>query len=507
MFWKDLLNVYFSATIILLIITILFNIIFLVLSKNNEFQDFYKNDIIFLFVKFCINLSFLLICILQIFIFYFFIEYSKKTTNAIMFYDILNFKTKVFFYGNIHDLYILDNFFSYNYSIDSFGIVIQFLGLIVGYLSFIVLDTRFFYKNIKYLSIFCIFSLVVILFTTTNNFIFFFIYYELLLLPAFLLVNFLSQARRASQAGLYFIIWTQTGSFLVLCATAYIIVLSGKYTFSEARLFKFTQFEIYFIFCLYFLGFGFKVPIWPLHFWLTKTHVEASAGFSMYLSGFLVKTALYGFYKYTSILGTGLNTTIFITIASIGVVDASIKMFSQVDLKKLVAFCTVQEMNMIYLMLCWGDSIGCISAILFSITHSFLSAFMFFIVDCIQRRYNSRSTLELSGIIHLTPNLGIAIFVMIVLFCGLPGTMKFTCEFFIFSQLIGVSLSFSTILLIFANFIGVVGFCRCWFNVLFGMSAKLSKLNIIDLNSKEISIILFCVLFIILFCYTPCFFF
>jgi formate hydrogenlyase subunit 3/multisubunit Na+/H+ antiporter MnhD subunit len=85
---------------------------------------------------------------------------------------------------------------------------------------------------------------------------------------------------------------------------------------------------------------------------LTKTHVEASAGFSMYLSGFLVKTALYGFYKYVSILGTGINTTFFIAIAGVGVVDASIKMFSQVDLKKLVAFCTVQEMNMIYMMLC-----------------------------------------------------------------------------------------------------------------------------------------------------------
>lgn len=72
----------------------------------------------------------------------------------------------------------------------------------------------------------------------------------------------------------------------------------------------------------------------------------------MYLSGFLVKTALYGFYKYTSILGIGINTTLFVVIASIGIVDASIKMFSQVDLKKLVAFCTVQEMNMIYLMLC-----------------------------------------------------------------------------------------------------------------------------------------------------------
>jgi formate hydrogenlyase subunit 3/multisubunit Na+/H+ antiporter MnhD subunit len=72
----------------------------------------------------------------------------------------------------------------------------------------------------------------------------------------------------------------------------------------------------------------------------------------MYLSGFLVKTALYGFYKYTSIIGTGLNTTLFITITGVGAIDASIKMFSQVDLKKLVAFCTVQEMNLIYMMLC-----------------------------------------------------------------------------------------------------------------------------------------------------------
>lgn len=117
-------------------------------------------------------------------------------------------------------------------------------------------------------------------------------------------------------------------------------------------MFNFTKNEIYFLYTFFFIGFGFKIPIWPLHFWLTKTHVEASAGFSMYLSGFLVKTALYGFYKYTNILGLGLNTTFFIVIALVGVVDASIKMFSQIDLKKLVAYCTIQEMNLIYLMLC-----------------------------------------------------------------------------------------------------------------------------------------------------------
>lgn len=181
----------------------------------------------------------------------------------------------------------------------------------------------------------------------------------------------------------------------------------------------------------------------------------------MYLSGFLVKTALYGFFKYTTILGLGINTTIFIVIAAVGVVDASIKMFSQVDLKKLVAFCTIQEMNLIYLMLCWGDSTGVITAILFTVTHGFLSALMFYVVDCVQRRYNSRSSLEVVGIIHTTPNLGIVIFLMCVLYSGIPGTMKFVCEFYLFGQLLGVSLIFTFLMLIFANFIGIVGFCKC----------------------------------------------
>jgi formate hydrogenlyase subunit 3/multisubunit Na+/H+ antiporter MnhD subunit len=59
---------------------------------------------------------------------------------------------------------------------------------------------------------------------------------------------------------------------------------------------------------------------------LTKTHVEAPTGFSMYLSGFLVKSALYGFYKITSLLGTELNGILFCTIVVLGILDSSMKM-------------------------------------------------------------------------------------------------------------------------------------------------------------------------------------
>jgi formate hydrogenlyase subunit 3/multisubunit Na+/H+ antiporter MnhD subunit len=85
---------------------------------------------------------------------------------------------------------------------------------------------------------------------------------------------------------------------------------------------------------------------------LTKTHVEAPSGFSIYLSGFLVKSALYGFYKLTNILCGDFDTSIFITITMIGVIDASLKMWGQTDLKKLVAYGTIQEMNLIFLVFC-----------------------------------------------------------------------------------------------------------------------------------------------------------
>jgi hypothetical protein len=46
----------------------------------------------------------------------------------------------------------------------------------------------------------------------------------------------------------------------------------------------------------------------------------------MYLSGFLVKTALYGFYKITNLVGTTIDTSFFISICIIGVLDSSLKM-------------------------------------------------------------------------------------------------------------------------------------------------------------------------------------
>ena len=227
----------------------------------------------------------------------------------------------------------------------------------------------------------------------------------------------------------------------------------------------------------------------------------------MYLSGFLVKSALFGFYKLTNLIGFSINTTLFSTICIIGIIDSSLKMWAQTDLKKLVAYGTIQEMNLIFLVFCWGDTNAILGGILFSATHGALSALMFYIVDCLQRRFNSRSVIEISGVLQITPMLGITIISMCILYSGLPGTLKFSCEFYIFCGLFEVTPILTLLVFFIAIVLGLVGFSKCWFDVVFGVSLKKHKTNPFDLNKKELFIIYSSVFFLCFFFYFSNFFF
>jgi NADH:ubiquinone oxidoreductase subunit 4 (subunit M) len=118
-------------------------------------------------------------------------------------------------------------------------------------------------------------------------------------------------------------------------------------------------------------------------------------------------------------------------------------------------------MNLLYLSFLFGDTGLYIGGVLFCITHAFLSSLMFYIVDCIQRRYNTRVVSELSGILHTTPNLGLIIILMQIFYSGLPGTLKFISELYIFSGLITFSFISVCFLIFVANFLGLIGFSKC----------------------------------------------
>ena len=148
-------------------------------------------------------------------------------------------------------------------------------------------------------------------------------------------------------------------------------------------------------------------------------------------------------------------------------------------------------MNVIYLCFLVGDTNAIYGGVLFCITHAFLSSLLFYTVDCVQKRYHTRSVLELSGIVSSTPNLGVVIFINSVFFAGIPGTLKFLSEIYIFLGLEEQSLSFLILLLLCSNFLGVVGFSKSWFTVLFGATVNLHYIPL-DLTSKDFLIIGIC---------------
>lgn len=85
--------------------------------------------------------------------------------------------------------------------------------------------------------------------------------YECLLLPSALIVLKNSSSRRSIQAALYFIIFTQIGSFLVVCVLSYIIATKGVFDFKMLNQIQFNNLEYFFMYFFLFIGFGIKIPI------------------------------------------------------------------------------------------------------------------------------------------------------------------------------------------------------------------------------------------------------
>ena len=303
----------------------------------------------------------------------------------------------------------------------------------------------------------------------------------------------------------FFFIWTQLGSLVVLLGILFVSNLCGTTSFSFIKNFNFSSNEAYVLYLIFFFGFGVKVPVWPLHFWLIKVHVEAPSGFSIFLSGFLVKSAVYCFYKIIMLLNVKTFFLVPIFFCILGMLDASFKMWVQIDIKKLIAFATVQEMNAIFLLFNLGDSWAINAGLVFLLAHGILSSLMFFLVECLYKRFNSRSLHKVYGISQIYPNLSLAIWAMLILFFGFPGTLKFYVEiqlalFLSYNDLVATLF----ILLIFIC-INAIGFARCWFSILYGhpgYDEKPKTVSTLDLTTEECLVVSLLVFLSI----TPCFF-
>lgn len=351
------------------------------------------------------------------------------------------------------------------------------LALFITTISWIYLGERYLLNNLFFVMYFLVFIVCTIGMVSTSNILSVILFFELIFLPSLFFVYKFGYSDKVEKTILYLLLWTMTGSLAVLGGTAYLYTITKSLDISFLLKFKYSNDEKTVLFFLFFFGFGIKIPIWPFHYWLTKVHVEAPTGFSIFLSGFLVKTAFFCLTYFYQMFVTPQLKNIALCFIFVGALDASFRMWSVTDIKRLIAFATIQEMNLIFLFFILLGNNNYIILNMFLLVHGILSGFLFFLIDQVQKQFSTRNLTSISGAARLSPMLHNIIWFAILVFRGFPVFIKFYIEYELLNILTINFYFLGCIFFFLVSFFGIIGFARIWFSIIYGQpSIKNSKI-------------------------------
>lgn len=215
-------------------------------------------------------------------------------------------------------------------------------------------------------------------------------------------------------------------------------------------------------FLLILVGFGTKAGLAPMHFWLPDAHSEAPSPISAVLSGVLLNTALYGIFRVyfvadRTLEGGAGGYLIFFGLFSIAV--AVPFLLVQHDLKRMLAFSSVEHMGIITLGMGIGGPVGMFGALLHMMNHSMSKSLLFFAAGNIVQKYHSKRMDRIGGVFATQPFTGWLFLIGILSITGLPPFSIFVSEWTIMMAGFGKGYLWQTalfILLIGMIFVGML---------------------------------------------------
>jgi NADH-quinone oxidoreductase subunit M len=265
----------------------------------------------------------------------------------------------------------------------------------------------------------------------------FYVFWELMLVPMYFLIGIWGGPRRI-YATIKFVLFTMTGSLLMLVAILVLYFMNhsytGAYTFDLLEITKLplplgAQFWLFFAFAL---AFAIKVPMFPFHTWLPDAHVEAPTAGSVILAGVLLKMGTYGFLRFCLPLFPNAfmdYVPLFSVLAIIGILYGALVSIRQDDVKSLVAFSSVSHLGFVMLGLFALNLQGMEGGILQMINHGISTGALFLIVGMIYERRHTRLIVDFGGVSKKMPVFAAFFMIVALSSIGLPGTNGFVGEF------------------------------------------------------------------------------
>jgi len=150
------------------------------------------------------------------------------------------------------------------------------------------------------------------------------------------------------------------------------------------------------------IGFATKAGLVPMHAWLPDAHSKAPAPISALLSGVLVSCALYAIMRTLAVgtaLGAGPQLHLLLTcLGALSIVVAGALMLSQTDLKRLLAYSTVEHAGIVALALGFGGPLGLFAALFHVFAHAFSKSGAFLAAGLVQREHATTKLSDLHGL-------------------------------------------------------------------------------------------------------------
>ncbi|KOX41260.1 oxidoreductase [Streptomyces purpurogeneiscleroticus] len=282
----------------------------------------------------------------------------------------------------------------------------------------------------------------------------FYLFFEVGLVPMYFIVGIWGGGRRR-YAALKFFLYTRAGSLAMLLGFLALYLAMEPHTFSlpaivQVRPLDRTLLAGGLVFLALLLGFGVKLPIVPLHNWLPDAHVEAPTEGSVVLAGLQLKMGGYGM---LAVLLPALPETVarfgwlLVALALVSLLYGALAALAQSDMKRLVAYTSVNHMGFVTL----GVAVAALSgdegvrrlalngAAVQMVSHGFLTGGMFLLVGMLQHRTGTRDLDRFGGLIASMPVFSGLFGLLAFGSLGLPGLSGFIAEF----QAVGAALQLS----------------------------------------------------------------
>lgn len=297
----------------------------------------------------------------------------------------------------------------------------------------------------NYYGFFHLFIFTMLLAITTNNLIFMWVAIEATTLSSAFLVGFYGQ-RSSLEAGWKYIIICIVGVAFGLYGT--ILVYANASNVIDPHLATLwtevvkqpagldnVLMHIAFVFIL--IGFGTKMGLFPMHAWLPDAHSEAPSPVSALLSAALLNCALLIVIRYytivSSAIGNTFPNTLLLVFGFMSVAVAAFLILMQQDMKRLLAYSSVENMGLIAIALGIGSPLGIAAALLHALNHSLAKALLFCGSGNILLKYGTRDMNTIKGLLTVMPITAVLFVGGALALGGLPPFNVFVSEFMIVS--------------------------------------------------------------------------